>query len=360
MSKHVNPIVHPPLYGLLSWAYTLSVTGTMPFFNDWFYSNFIQVACNRHYLRDKQELFFDFYRGGRNDLNTNPYMLTSTLDTPMLYEIFKDNLHPFLTKKLRDGQYPVLFLDEYYISYSTAYQAHPFPHHVMIYGYDEDRQVYYTYGFGKDLVLGCHETTFAELEQAFHSIDNYLKNNAIYDQYNYFFMILHGYDYQLNLKHIYKQFGEYLRSESSNNEQNRSYTPDMEYMAFGISCYDVLIEHFIILKNEPERLVRANPPRQLHLLWEHKKMLRGRIAYLQQENKLPQDGSMLFDFIELEELAHHSRDLFAEHVMKEIPNVHDRIIQNLEKMREMELTLLPKMMDQLEEYNEELRQLVFR
>ncbi|REK76010.1 hypothetical protein [Paenibacillus paeoniae] len=354
MAKHVLPIVHPPLYGLLSWAYTLSITSSMPNFNPWFYSNFIQVCCNKNYLEDKQELFFDFFRGGNNELNHNPFLLSSTLDTPMLYEIFKDKLHPFLIKKIQEGVYPVLFLDEYHISYTTAYHAYPFPHHVLIYGYDEDRQIYHTYGFGKDLLLGYHETTFDELEQAFHSIDNYLKNHAIYDQYNYFFTLLPQFVYSLNIRLIYEQLGEYLRSESSNNDQNRFFSPDKEFLAFGIACYDHLIEHFHILNERPESLVRANPPRQLHLLWEHKKMLRNRVAYLQKENQLPLDETLLLGFLELEELARQSRNLYAEHVVKEVPHVNDRIKQNLEHMRDKELQLLPQLMDQLKQHHPEL------
>ncbi|MBH5320505.1 hypothetical protein I6N90_22180 [Paenibacillus sp. GSMTC-2017] len=354
MSKHVLPIVHPPLYGLLSWAYTLSTTSTMPHFNSWFYSNFIQVCCNKNYLEEKQELFFDFYRGGNNELNHNPFILSSTLDTPMLYEIFKDKLHPFLTKKIKEGVYPVLFLDEYHISYTTAYQAYPFPHHVLIYGYDEERQIYHTYGFGKDLLLGYHETSFEELEQAFHSIDNYLKNHEIYDQYNYFFTLLPHLVYSLNIRLIHEQLDEYLRSVSSNNDQNRYFSSDIEYLAFGISCYDHLSEHFQIIKNDPGSLLRPNPPRQLHLLWEHKKMLRNRVVFLQKENKLPQDENFLLRFLELEQLAHQSRNLYAEHVVKEVPDVYEHIKQNLQYMKDMELELIPTLMNQLKQHNAEL------
>lgn len=354
MAKHVLPIVHPPLYGLLSWAYTLSITSSIPDFNPWFYSNFIQVCCNKNYLEQKQELFFDFYRGANNELNNNPLLLSSTLDTPMLYEAYKDKLHPFLVKKIQEGVYPVLFLDEYYISYTTAYHAYSFPHHVLIYGFDEDRQIYHTYGFGKDLLLGYHETSFNELEQAFHSIDHYLKNHTIFDQYNYFFTPMPRFSYSLNIRLIYEQLGEYLRSESSNNDQNRFFTPDRDPYAYGIACYDYLIEHFLILKNNPESLVRANPPRQLHLLWEHKKMLKNRVAYLQNENKLPLDESLLLGFLELEELAHQSRNLYAEHIVKGIPHIHDRIKQNLEDMRDRELELIPQLMKQLKQHHSDL------
>lgn len=86
-------------------------------------------------------------------------------------------------------------------------------------------------------------------------------------------------------------------------------------------------------------------------------MLRNRVAYLQKENELPHDESLLIELLELEELAHQSRNLYAEHVVKGIPGVHERIKHNLERMRDMELELIPRLMEQLKRHHTESLQL---
>ncbi|MCG7406880.1 BtrH N-terminal domain-containing protein [Paenibacillus sp. ACRRX] len=348
MSRLQLPIYHPPIYGLLRWAYTLCITAEHPSTNAWLYSNFIQVHCNKRFLELEEELFFDFYHGHWNDMLHNPFLMTSSITTNMLNDYAAHaGITDIIITQLNSGNYPVLFVDEQHISYTTAYQAYAFPHHILIYGYDLDERVFYTYGFGHDLKLGHHRTSFLEVEQAFQSIVHILDQKLRIDQNSFFYDFKPAVTFELDVHLIQHQLQDYLQSRSDLGRGDFK----TDGLAFGIECYDHLV-HFLRAVEQGEAfLLRANPPRQLHLLWEHKKTMMERVAYLQRNEIIPVNQQLLAGFIQIADQAQVARDLYVEHVFKGVDNVHQRIIEQLYSLRDQESMYVELLLKEIEQVN---------
>ncbi|WP_028546639.1 hypothetical protein [Paenibacillus taiwanensis] len=345
MSRLQLPIYHPPIYGLLRWAYTLCITAQQSSANEWLYSNFIQVHCNKHFIELEEELFFDFYHGHWNEMLHNPFLVTTSISTSMLQDYANyAGITNILVSQLDSGNYPVLFVDEQYISYTTAYQAYPFPHHIFIYGYDLDERIFYTYGFGHDLKLGHHRTSFLEVEQAFQSIVHILDQKLRIDQHSFFYDHKPAATYELDLYRIQHQLQDYLNSHSDLGRGDFK----TEGLAFGIECYDHLVHFLRAVEQGESFLLRANPPRQLHLLWEHKKTMMERVAYLQRLEIIPANQQLLSSFIQIANQAQAARDMYVEHVFKGVDNVHQRIIEQLFALRDQESVYVEMLIKEIE------------
>ncbi|WP_010500871.1 hypothetical protein [Paenibacillus elgii] len=63
MNRYQLPLQPPPIKGFLRWAYTLSITHNYEETLPWYYTNFIQMSCTKHFLEKRRTFFFDFFPG---------------------------------------------------------------------------------------------------------------------------------------------------------------------------------------------------------------------------------------------------------------------------------------------------------
>ncbi|OPH47993.1 hypothetical protein BC351_39075 [Paenibacillus ferrarius] len=269
-------VTQPPIFGLLRWAYTLNITSSYEKTLPWFYSNFIQMYGNKHFLQQNKEFYFDFYRGGRWEFNNNnPYLLSHNTGMDLLQHL-RSGITELAIDFINQEYYPVLYIDEYYISYSFAYQSLHLPHHLMIYGYDDDRKIFHTMAFGKKGSFSKHEVSFKEVETAFQSMFRFIMNEGYKDEQTYFFKFNHDYEYSLDLTLIKNQLRDYVESKTSENTINRNTDND----AYGLETYDYLQLYFEACSRKDPNLFNRQDVRQLHILYEHKKIMVDRINYL--------------------------------------------------------------------------------
>lgn len=283
----------PPVVGLLRWAYTLGITHVAPSTHDWFYSNFIQLTANADFLERHTELFVDFWRGGQNELHSNnPYLSCRNLDYQILERQFLPDLYKISCDFIRDGYYPVYFVNEAVFPHSVAFGDEAFPHHVLIYGFDTARRVYQVAGIGfttpaRNLTrYATFEVSFDQMHAAMTSMAAIIRAGGCHDQGSYLLklriddVIDYPHGYPLNLAFICDSLDDYLKGEAGYGRHNFN----LAHQVFGLDVYAVMDQY--LQAASTQRLHKRFDTRHVHLLGEHKKVMLERLAYL--EARLPQ------------------------------------------------------------------------
>lgn len=293
MNQFELPFTTPPAVGLLRWAYTLGISHTEPSTHDWFYSNFIQLTANSDFIERDTELFIDFWRGGRSELNcSNPFLDTRILDCHMMKSGIFSDFHENICELIQKKYYPVLFIDESKISHSVFYGRQSFPHHILIHGFDRVNRTYKIAGFGvvnreRLITKFSHFTvSFSEMEESVTSLFNIVDSGAIHDQLFYFYklniddQIDHPHTYDLDLEFIAQSLSDYIDGRTQIGHENFNLKNDV----FGVKIYEALDKYFAACEQGKQVRNRFDT-RHIHIIEEHKRIMLARLRHL--EEKFP-------------------------------------------------------------------------
>lgn len=340
------PVLNPPLKGFLRWAYTLSITSAHEETIPWYYSNFIQLSCKKTFLEDGRQFYIDFFRGKPNELNfNNPFLLTCSVNYTILEHLALDAWPQFFADQIRSGYYCVVFLDEAKLPPAAAYQKEPFPHHLFLYGFDWDNRIFDASMFDHTGVYRNVQIPFTEFLDAIHSMRHLLREGLTADHHTYFYKYEPHSPYPFDRIVALDQLHDYLNGETHLNRIN--YIPDDE-QAFGIDVYDYLQMYYDAVESNDPRLGDRNDVRHLHVLWEHKKMMSERIAYLIDEGIIPYDEELVNGYQDITTRAMKLRDQYIRHEMREDKAVFAKVRLRLEQFRKEEPVLLQRLISLLE------------
>jgi len=328
----VLPLKDSPLIGFLRWPYTLSITSLDEKSLGWFYSNFIQVYTHRYFYERNLEFNFNFFRGKRFEFsNNNPFLVTTRLGTDILSALGKE-ITEFYMQSLDLGYYVVAFIDERCISTKEAYQKFHLPHHLLIYGYDLEKKVFYANGFNDNWLYRSEEIPFREIAEGYQSIIDLRNSGAIRDhpdESNFLFKFnpLHNYAFD---KHVVAgQLVEYLESRSSIDAQN--YNNDQE--VFGLETYDFLKFYYDLYLRDAE-FKKNGFVRNLHVLWEHKKIMLERIQFLQDHGWIARDRSLWEEYEAICKKALVLRNLAIKHTVSNDESCIVRIRDSFDALKQ--------------------------
>jgi hypothetical protein len=288
----VLPVSIPPLLGFLSWAYTLAITHAHEETHDWLYTNFVLLVCNTDYLEPGKAFTLDFWRGGQNEmLAHNPFLEARAVG----YEDFlslRDSLVPNFIKAIEQNFYPMAFVDESCLAYSSTFGSGQFyPHHTLLYGYDAEEEFFYALGFGScgpDDVFGRfgpQRVTFRELAAAAESMQAGLQQRRIEEQLTYFLRLK-----KLGLDPIPPSFSfdiDMLRQSLLDYLEGCSYLGRLNHnmlnAVVGLRVYEQLDRYFL-LAEEGRIGADREDVRHLHILEDHKRLMVERLRYLAKKN----------------------------------------------------------------------------
>ncbi|WP_068617673.1 hypothetical protein [Paenibacillus tuaregi] len=340
------PVLNPPLKGFLRWAYTLSITSAHEETIPWYYSNFIQLSCTKKFLEHGSHCYMDFFRGKPNELNfNNPFLLTCSVNYTIMESLAMDNWPRFFADQIKSGYYCIVFLDESKLSPAPYYQKEPFPHHLFIYGFDWDESLFYVSMFDYTGVYRNLQIPFQEFIEAVQSMRHLLRDNVTADHHTYFFKYEPHSPYPFDKTAVLDQLRDYINGENHLNRINYN-TDDVE--AFGIKVYDYLQMYYDAVESSDPRLDSRSDVRHLHVLWEHKKMMSERIAYLVEEEIIPYDEELVEGYKDITKRAMKLRDQYIRHEIREDKEVFERLRLRFNQFREEEPALLRKLIAMLE------------
>lgn len=335
------PVVNPPLKGFLRWAYTLSITSSHEETRPWYYSNFIQLSCNKKFLEIGNQFYVDFFRGKPNELNyNNPFLLTCSVNYTILDNLPIDNLPQFFVDQIRSNYYCVVFLDESRLSLAASYQKDPFPHHLFLYGFESDEEIFYASMFDHTGVYRNVQIPFREFQDAVHSMRQLLNKNLTSDHHTYFYKCTPHASYPFDKTAAIDQLRDYLNGETHLNRINYNFD---HKEAFGISVYNYLQMYYDAVESNDPRLGGRNDVRHLHVLWEHKKMMSERISYMIDEGIIPYDEELVEGYKDITKRAMKLRDQYIRHEIREDQEMFQRLKLRFNEFREEEPVLLQKL-----------------
>ncbi len=337
MDQKMLPIGNPPVRGYLCNAYPLSIVSVNDGYLGWFYSNYIQLICTGDFPKRK---FFSFYHPyfKRNDY----FLACPLIDYQKIHVEFLANYRGGFIQLLMDsidqGSYPIVYVNEYYVSHKEAYRKFHLPHEMMIFGYDKTRSLFHVVGYDGHRRFGKYEISYAELLESF--VQCYKDKD--YRSYIHLLKYNPSAEYFFDIKLVIHSIKEYLNSTNSSLPFRALGTP-CAYI-YGIEFYD----HFInYLKVDLKRENEAMDVRLLYTLWEHKAVMSGRIAYLLSHHYL-ENAQLLDDFKEIERKCAINKSLATKLLFKRNHRILDDMVETLIKVKHDEPLILNDLLRELE------------
>ncbi len=252
----------PPVIGYLHHSYHLSIAQEHPFFNEWFFCNYIQL---KYYPKKDWLNFFSM------DIHYNHFPL---LDVQILRsEIIKNNkidVVEFVINCIESDYYVWLYIDEFYDPDKEAYNTWHHTHEYLLYGYSCDKCCLHSVGFNNQFTQSAY--TFSEI-----SFDDFLKafNNA---EGNFQIKILkcnQNASYEFDIVNVKNILEDYVKSENT-SKRNRMLCNPTSDAIYGMEIYKYLKMRF----ENPINSTTLLDIRPLHIMWEHKKCMVLRIKFL--------------------------------------------------------------------------------
>src|SRR5690554_5346096 len=138
----------------------LSIVGNMKGYEDWFYSNYIQIFGDNH--QGGLNFFeHDFTRIKQPLLSTHSVCMDGFVKSE--YDFIE-----FVCHSLDLGYYIYTYVDEMYIPGKLAHKMkQPFPHDILLFGYDSDLKQFESVGFSGDFQYKKAKVSFENLNDAF-------------------------------------------------------------------------------------------------------------------------------------------------------------------------------------------------
>ncbi len=293
MEKILPINAKPFLSSYSSHAKFMAMTTADKNYEQWFYSNYIQLISKKNF-NEVHDVPLDFFIDIKRDncyYYNNPILYIQCLKLELLNVLCQDIVE-FIMNAIDKNYYVDICLNEYFIPIKRAYNKFDCPHDNLIYGYDKKKSIFYVAGYIQkfdDLFVGTYgvfQITFNELYAAY-------KNCPYLEWYKSIYLYSaesHGgttEKYIFDIKMMKNSLESYLHCENSLHNYS-NVQPRTIRFSFGFDVYKDLL-------NNLDMGYYSNDIRPLGLLVEHKKCMANRIKYLHQNNYLIKSEYALLD-----------------------------------------------------------------
>jgi hypothetical protein len=353
MKSKVLKITDPPIKGYPDYAYPLTVALNYEWAWEWLYCNFIQLYFNENDRYNPVRFYYANLNGTIWNVK-NPLLFYQAIQRDTL-ALFGNNIIKLIIDSIDLDNYVMMYVDEYYIQDRWAYQNHHFHHLIFIYGYDMDNECFYTAGYDKNMNYSYITISFGEIEQA------YINNQRDYyehDSDHIFLVKINDRDnlYQFNLLTLIGQLHEYRYSQDSSLRYNLG-SNNIPGLYFGMDIYLHLKTYFDAIHTNNWDWNTIKP---LFILWEHKKLMVSRIAYLQEKGYLEKAGKYLVFYEEATEKMFSIKCMFLKYKKTKARSTLDKVICFMDDLADKEKCILEEMINDLEKQYDRWSQIIER
>ena len=307
--KKTLPIAAPPVYCYLHHAFPLAIMATRDDYLSWFLSHFLQLSCPAdlpiesiaHDRAFKLDFFIHpLYNIEHPHYNqfVSPWLNSTWLDWRLLAASGESPTR-FLIDCIDRNLYVELSVDMYFVRGSGAYGHRHIAHEIVVYGYDDDVQMFDTaIGFDRNGAFAAMPIPFAEVARAVTESD--LRGHYIERGIGLFEYLGDNHS-AFDLAWVRTQLADYYHGRDTGRRFPAA--PSRRRHVFGSEIYRILHQYLDYLV---EQAIRPDI-RPLHLLWEHKKCLRARVAYMEHAGHLDPALAIARRCTALEQQADHLR-----------------------------------------------------
>lgn len=231
--------------------------------------------------------------------------------------------------KINEGFYASVTVDEFFIPKRHAYKNYSFYHDMLIYGYDLEKNIFYTAGYDDTEHFSCLE----------HDIDIvvdtilFCLNERKSKPHSHYFRARNEYK-QFSLGNVKSTLQKYLASEPINK---------MTYHGvYGMAAYEELIHKHLCAINKGKKLRRAT----FSVLIEHKELMLERVKYISEYIKNIDDETIYM----YEQIIILAKGIQLSSIKYEITHsdkIGMAIVEKIREMAELEKNAIEKLLLQI-------------
>ena len=254
----------------------------------------------------------------------NEYLLDCV---EFIYYDLPENYVEIMVRDVNDHYYVYCYLDEYYMPDTGFYQKEHFCHDNLIYGFNNDRQKFYSIGVGPDGIIRDTNIDYEVIAGVVKKEENRFK----------FFRPDIAKSYRFNLDTLKWQIRDYLRAENTCASFN-DLSLFEDQTVLGVDTYNHLMDYFrAYMRGELEFDIR-----NAYLLFEHKKLSCGRMRYLSCIADI--DPNLLPLCERNEQDADIVKNLLLKSSFQKSDRILDKFIRLTETIRACEISVLEEIL----------------
>lgn len=336
----ILPIATPDITSYAHETYFLSVLHTDEDALRWVYSNYIQLYM---WVWDLDEgIMVDYYTPNAEEHFVpclGGYQRMTRKTVKRLSPCFTD----FVRGGIDDGYYVWVFLDEYFIPGTVAYQNRTNPHAFLINGYDDKSRMFNVTGYFANQHYGAKLVSYDDVERGFNEFETeefqypnfvrLLKLNGYYKEL-----------YEFKVSWVMEQLKELLLSTPSSWRmkafEGRTKYPNV----WGMNVYDRLQQQ-IRLHIDEQAVLDHRPS---YVIWEHKKMMNKRLSYMKGRGDFVFSDEVFEQYRQIEQSALVIRNLHLKYYMSFDNCFLEQLIDRLGRLKTDESLVIEKMLSEYE------------
>ncbi len=308
----------------------------------WVLSNYIQINAFKDILK-RQDVFLEFY---------GPQGFTAAfLNTQLvLWSVFTQlniDINDYIMKHIDQNYYLYFQVDEFFIHNRRAYQKQHYIHDLLVYGYDEEKQIYNVVGYNNDFIYIESTITFEEFKQAFLN-NNIDKDKNYWADRIFMFQYKKNSKYEFNLDLVKHLLKEYLNSENSYERYNRFDNPTKEKV-YGIEVYNKVLEHLDYAKHDIKcfkHLPEGHLDNRLfRLIMEHKQLMAMRLEYI--NKNIVDISDLVKEYGDVVKISHNSILLSIKYEITQNKKTLDHLIEDVKMIQEQDCKLLNQLLSKI-------------
>lgn len=234
-----------------------------------------------------------------------------------------------IISKINEGYYASVTVDEIFLPYRNAYEKYSFYHDILIYGYDLEKNIFYTAGYDNTEHFTCLE----------HNIDTIIKSILFClrerksKPHSHFFKAKKE-SKEFSLGNVKDTLRKYINSEPISKVTYHG--------AYGLEAYGQLIEKHMAALKDKKSLRKAT----FSMLIEHKEMMLERVMYINNSfGKI--DDETIEMFQELVKAAKGIQLSSIKHSITHSEKIGMSISERIERLSELERNAINKLLLQM-------------
>lgn len=292
-------------------------------YEQWINMNYIQLFYDE---TDPNTVYLDYYMFPRKGDDASYQYLCHFIDTEYInYERYKEvkkgSIHKYIKHSILQGYYVNVCLDEYFISNRKAYNSYNYEHYNLVYGFDDGKRLYYILGYNGDGKPEISTISYSTLKKAASD------NDIVRYRYN-----VNKWNFNFQLSHVKEMLIEYINGEDSSRRfvgvlGNRK-------GVYGLKIFDQLYG------TEVGRKMIIDDRRISFVLYEHCKLMQGRLTFLEKRGYLKQE--VYEELLNKCELMVKTSEVLKNLVIKNSlrPQYKENILLSLADLKRCELDFL--------------------
>lgn len=320
--KNVLKISEPIIKGYPDYGYQLTVVQNDPELDNWIYCNYIQLYYNP---KDEENLVRYYYAdvNGRTWNTRNPTLEYQTIHKDVL-QTLNIGIIDFLIKMIDLGYYCYLYIDEYYLPHSPAYNQFHIYHVNFIYGYDTDEKKLYLAGYDKTFLYSYNTVDFDIFETSYNLCprEEYEDRNTIY----LYYICPTKQSYQFDIATMLEQIKEYLYCKNSQRRFDTCFNV-VPWYSFGLDCLSK-VKEYLDEQIDSSDIKFNNKP--YFIFWEHKNLMISRIDFLIKRGYLKEDCQSKVLFEELKQFYLKILNMAIKYEYRQDIKILKRLKENIE------------------------------